>query len=72
MALSLLRTIAKDSAEQKNKVDLEKLLQPPEVSSDTKVCVWLRVPEDLKRIWTVIIYEYGKSEPDIMVLHTFG
>ena len=31
VALSLLRTIAKDSAEQKNKVDLEKLLQPPEV-----------------------------------------
>lgn len=33
VALSLLRTIAKDSAEQKNKVDLEKLLQPPEIST---------------------------------------
>ncbi|XP_056022524.1 ras-specific guanine nucleotide-releasing factor 2-like isoform X7 [Ostrea edulis] len=33
VALSLLRTIAKDSAEQKHKVDLEKLLQAPEVST---------------------------------------
>ncbi|XP_061172412.1 ras-specific guanine nucleotide-releasing factor 2-like isoform X4 [Saccostrea echinata] len=33
VALSLLRTIAKDSAEQKNKVDLEKLLQAPEIST---------------------------------------
>jgi hypothetical protein len=43
VALSLLRTIAKDSAEQKHKVDLEKLLQPPEVGQRVELYFSLSV-----------------------------